>query len=184
MDSSDPPWTLQTREVVYAGEALEVIHDHVDLPSGERLPFEYASESPSVVILPFTTAGEVVTITEWRQAVNRFSTGLPAGTVEESDADFREAARRELREETGFDSSRIEPLTVFEPANGPTDFEHHYFVAQACERVAEPNHEKDETITVSLKSFSSLLSAVETGDLRDGRSALGILWYAATHTPP
>lgn len=179
MSDRDPAWSLIDRELVYSGEALDVVHDHVELPDSSSYPFEYVSAPGSVVILPFTPNGDVVTITEWRQAVDRYSSGLPAGTIEPTDEGVRAAARRELREETGYTADRIDILGAFEPANGSTDFVHTYCVAHDCRQDADPDHQRDETISIARASMESLLEAIHNGELRDGRSAFGLLLYAS-----
>jgi ADP-ribose pyrophosphatase len=62
------------------------------------------------IVVPLTAEGGVVLIRQYRPALDRYVIELPAGLVHEGE-EFAEAARRELIEETGYDSNHIAPLT-------------------------------------------------------------------------
>jgi ADP-ribose pyrophosphatase len=172
-------WQTLTSETVYTCPGFDVVHDEVRLPNGTDTDFDYLSEPPAVVILPFTPEGDVVVIEEWRQAVDRVNRGLPAGTTESHDDDFATAARRELEEETGYRADRVDPLETVEPANGVANAVHHHFVAHDCTPTGEQDLDEDETIRVTTEPFEDLYADVLAGDVRDGRMTLALLAYAA-----
>ena len=169
-------WTTVDSEVAYTCEGFDIVSQTVALPDGERVDFDYLSEGESVVILPFTPEDRVVVIDEWRQAVDRVNRGLPAGSIEDGEQPG-EAVARELREETGYEPASFDHLTSVEPANGFSDAVFHYFVARDCEPTASQQLDTDESIEVSTTSYRALLDAVREGELRDGRSMLGVLYY-------
>ena len=183
--SNDPlAWSVTDREVAYSCPGFDVVREEVILPDGTATDFDYLVDPPSVVILPFTDDGEVVIIEEWRQSVKRRNRGFPAGSSEPTDTTMTETARRELREETGYEAEEFERLGAFEPANGLTDIEHHYFVASDCTRVGDPDHDPDESIEVDTTSWSTLRDAVLEGSIRDGRTVLGVSYYEARYGSP
>lgn len=171
-------WETVDEEVAYTCPGFDVIHETVELPDGTETDFDYVSEPPAVVIVPFTVAGEVVVIEEWREAVTRVNRGFPAGSME-PDEDRTVAARRELAEETGYEADRIEYLTTAEPANGLLDSQHHYVAAYGCEPTGEQNLDFDESIRVETTDFGTLKRGVADGEIRDGRTALGVLYCDA-----
>lgn len=176
---TDPlEWETIDEEVAYSCPGFDVIHETVRLPDGTETDFDYASEPPAVVILPFTPEEEVVVIEEWRQAVKRVNRGLPAGSIEE-DEDREAAARRELEEETGYEADRMEFLTSVEPANGLLDARHHYFAAFGCEPSGERSLDFNESIRVTRTGWEELREDVAAGGIEDGRTVLGVLYYAA-----
>ena len=118
----------------------------------------------------------VVLVEEWRQAVDRVNRGLPAGGIEPGEGPAA-AARRELREETGHVAGELESLTVTEPANGLLDSAYHYFLARDCRPEAEQRLDRDESIRVTTAPLSAVRAAVASGETRDGRSALGVLYH-------
>lgn len=179
MQEEPRSWEVLERETAYTCPGFDIEREAVRLPNGTETDFDYLVEPPSVVIIPFTTTDEVVLIREWREAVKRVNRGFPAGTAEPEDADLVETARRELREETGYVAGDIDPLIAVEPANGVAAIEHHYFVAHECEQAGEQSLEADETITVETTTFDQLLADAMAGDILDGRTLLGVLYYGS-----
>jgi len=178
-DDDTLAWETLESEIAYACPGFDVRNEAVRLPDGTETAFDYLSEQESVVVVPFTETGDVVIIEEWRHAVKRVNRGFPAGTLEPDDTDLETAAARELAEETGYVPGEVTHLTTVEPANGFSDAVFHYFVAEDCKRDGEQNLDDDETIHVDTTDFDTLHEAVRDDELRDGRTALGVLYYAA-----
>ncbi|AHF98836.1 NUDIX hydrolase [Halostagnicola larsenii XH-48] len=170
-------WETIDSTVAYSCPGFEIVNETVQLPDGTETDFDYLTEPPSVCILPLTPDGEVVCIEEWRQAVSRVNYGLPAGGTESDDVDLEAAARRELREETGYEADRLESLVSVEPANGFADAVIHFFVARGCRPTAAQRLDHDESIRVTTPSLEELTDAVADGALRDGRVVLALSYY-------
>lgn len=179
MDEDDLEWETLDSAIDYTCPGFDVVVDDVRFPDGTESEFHYVSEPPSVVVLPFTDEGDVVVVREWRQAVGRINYGLPAGGLEADDDDLDAAARRELREETGYEAETVEHLTTYEPSNGLFDSTFEYVVAHGCTPTATQDLDDNESIAVGTTPFEELKTRAETGALRDGRSALAVLQYAA-----
>lgn len=177
MSGSDLTWETLDSRVAYSCSAFDIYNEAVRFPNGQSAEFDYLSENEAVVVLPLTPEGDVVVIDQWRHAVERVNRSLPAGSLEADDEDLEAAARRELTEETGYEAGTVEHLTSVEPANGISDSLFHYFVAHGCEPTADPDLEANESIRVDTTTFDDLLVAAREGEFRDGRSAMGVLYY-------
>lgn len=173
----DLAWDTLDSETAYECPGFTIRHEDVRLPDGTETDFDYLVDDPAVVIVPFTSDGDVVLIEEWRQAVKRVNRALPAGGVEDHDEDLEQAAHRELTEETGYIADRVEPLTSVEPANGISDAIHYYFVAHDCTPDGDQELDFNESIRVDTTTLDALRSDLHDGDLQDGRTALGLLLY-------
>ncbi|WP_276272917.1 NUDIX hydrolase [Haloarcula litorea] len=176
--SDELAWETLAADTAYTCPGFDVVHEDVRLPDGTETDFDFLREGDSVVVLPLTGDGDVVVIEEWRQAVKRVNRALPAGSVEAGDPAPRAAVDRELREETGYEADTVTHLYTAEPANGYADSTFHYFLAEGCTRNGGQDLDFDESISVTTTSFEDLLDAVRSGDLRDGRSAVGVMYYA------
>lgn len=182
--SDELRWETEQTTTDYACPGFAVRRDDVRLPDGTATEFHAVVDDPSVVILPFTEDGQVVVIDEWRQAVGRVNRGLPAGGVEPEDPDRATAAHRELTEETGYVADAVEHLVTVEPANGVANFVFSYYVAWGCRPDGQSNLDHNESISVRTTSWEALRDRALAGDLRDGRSLLGIQHAQLTGVVP
>jgi len=176
----DLAWETLDSTIDYSCPGFDVRLDTVRFPDGSEGPFHTVSEPESVVVLPFTADDELVVIEEWRQAVGRVNRGFPAGGVEPDDDDLDETARRELAEETGYVAGSVERLLSVEPTNGIANAVHHYYVARDCRPDGEQALDHNESIRVETTTLDALRQAVLAGEVRDGRTVLGLLYYDQT----
>ena len=178
--TDDPlAWETMASEIDYRCPGFAVRRDAVRLPDGTVTDYHHVDESPAVVILPLTPDGDVVVIEEWRQAVDSVNRGLPAGSVEGSE-DLFAAARRELREETGYEAGSLEHLLSTEPSNGIANSVHHHFVAHDCTPTAEQDLDDNESIRADVTDYDDFLASVIDDELDDGRAALAVTYYELT----
>lgn len=173
----DPePWKTLKRELTYEGGRFETIKEMVENPAGKRSTVEYIHEPDGAVVLPFTSSGEVVTIREWRHSVNHIVTGLPGGVIEPGETP-EAAAERELLEETGYVPERVESLVTIETTNGLTDGIHHHFVAHGCSSIGCSDVSSSKKLKVETRSFEELRDSVLSGEIRDAKTVIPILYY-------
>lgn len=172
-DDRPRPRETVARETVHRAPDFEVVRERVRAPDGTTHETEFVSEAPAVVVYPYTPDGEVVVIDEWRQPVGRVSRGLPVGSLEEGES-VAAGARRELREETGYEAASVERVLTVEPSNGRSDAVHHHVVATGCEQTASQSLDADEAIEPATVHEAALREALRAGRLRDGRTALAV----------
>lgn len=95
-----------------------------------------------VQVLGLTVDGRVIAITEFRPGIGRYL-HLVGETLEPSEEPATEdsilaAARRGLREETGYEAGSLELLTGILENPGKSDCMTHHVLARDCERAADP----------------------------------------------
>ncbi|MBR4296161.1 MAG: NUDIX hydrolase, partial [Clostridia bacterium] len=88
-------------EEIFDGKVIRVCVDKVTLPNGKEGTREIVHHRGAVCVLPLTDDGDVICVRQFRYAHGEMVLEIPAGKLEEGDEDPREAALRELSEETG-----------------------------------------------------------------------------------
>lgn len=90
-----------SENLIFDGKVLHVYCDEVLRPDGKTSKREYAKHNGAVCVVPLTDEGEVICVTQYRYAVHKMLLEIPAGKLDYVGEDRRDAALRELREETG-----------------------------------------------------------------------------------
>jgi len=162
-------------KMVFEGNVFGVRRDQVREPGGLRATREVITHPGSVVVLPVLADGRILMIRQYRHATRQYLWELVAGRIDEGES-VKEAASRELREETGYRAKHFrEFLDVF-PTPGFLEERMHILLAEGLtEGKAEP--EADEKIISRAYKINQLKQMMKNGKLKDGKSIAGILYY-------
>jgi ADP-ribose pyrophosphatase len=166
---------------VYTGRVINVDIDVVRFPNGSTGEVEMVRHPGASAVIPFLSdphSGDpqILLIKQYRYAANEFIYEIPAGKLDGPE-DPKVCAARELREETGCTAERIEHLYTFFTTPGFTDERIYAFMATGLSR-GEVAHEKDEFMSLETVTLSKALELIKTGELKDAKSALAILYVA------
>lgn len=109
--------------------------------------------------------GRVIVTYQYQHAAGRICCELPCGSVEESDRDPIEAARRELFEETGYASEQCRVFSELSP--NPATHTNRIFgiLALGANKIAEPKSDRTETIRVERLSVEDVVAMAISGQL-------------------
>src|SRR6267143_5444251 len=88
-------------EIIYQGPIFGIRRDEVIEPGGVRATREVITHPGSVVVLPVLSDGRILMIRQYRYAARQYLWELVAGRIDAGEKP-REAAARELIEETGY----------------------------------------------------------------------------------
>src|SRR5467141_1492985 len=102
---------------VYEGPIFGIRRDKVIEPSGVRATREVITHPGSVVVLPVLADGRILLIQQYRHATRQYLWELVAGRID-SGENVRQAAARELMEETGYHAQRFRVFLDMFPTPG------------------------------------------------------------------
>ncbi len=172
--------TEQERRIVWEGKYLRI-----------RIcgRWEYAERpnSPAgIVIAAVTPEGELLLTEQYRVPVGKNTIELPAGLAGDehySGEEYVEAAKRELREETGYEAEEWEELTGGPPSAGLSNEMVVFFRARDLRKVGEGGGDGHESIRVHhvpLKNVTGWLKEKEKeGLLIDPKVFVGLYFCEA-----
>jgi ADP-ribose pyrophosphatase len=160
---------------IYEGPIFGVRRDEVLEPGGLRTTREVITHPGSVVVLPVLDDGRIVMIRQYRHAARQYLWELVAGRMDPGETP-KQAAARELMEETGYRAKRFKVFLDVFPTPGFLEERMFILLAEGLmEGEAQP--EEDEKIVSHSFSMKELKRMLLQSNLRDTKSIAGILYY-------
>jgi ADP-ribose pyrophosphatase len=153
-------------ERVFDGKLIKV--DVESWPAGQR---EVVRHPGACAVVAFTAEGEVLLVRQYRESVREELLEIPAGIFDVEGEDAAGCAARELLEETGYRARNLEHLATIYTSPGFTDEKIELFRADA-EPAGEATEDGLEVIAMPL---GRALEAIDRGDIRDAKTALGLI---------
>ena len=156
-------------ERIYAGRIVNLRVDTVSLPDGRTKKREIVGHPGAAAIVALMDDG-VLLVEQYRKAVETGTLEIPAGTLEAGEL-AEQCARRELVEETGFQALKMDKLTDFYPSPGFSSEIIHIFKASGLKKVPDA----DAELPITFVPLNELLTKVRNGEVRDGKTIIGVL---------
>lgn len=143
---------------------FNVVQDEVRV-NGNIRPYDYLEMMEGVSILPFH--GEnIITLREYRYPIRSWQTELPGGLIDPGETP-KQAAVRELKEETGYEAEEVISLGYFYPSFGSTDEKIHLFAIQ-CGKLGEESLDPAEVLKIHEVSIKEFQELVASGEVKHG----------------
>ena len=159
------------REQIYDGRVLNVVCDTVRLPDGKEATRELCLHIGAVAVFPLLTDGTVILERQYRHAHGRVMLEIPAGKLNSSDEDRLEAAKRELREETGAVAKKWTELGMLIPTPAIVNEKIWMFLAEDIE-FTDTELDDDEFIDVVRIPLDELCKMVMRGEVADAKTQI------------
>ena len=148
---SPKPWKLISSKSHESYKIFSLRIDRAQSPRTHKEHDFYILESTDWInVIPLTPQNEVVLIRQYRHGIKEVTLEIPGGIVEKGDSP-EEAARRELREETGYECSQMILLGDVHPNPAFLNNTCYTFLAQGVSLTGKQEQDAKEDIEVMLR---------------------------------
>lgn len=135
-------WKKIGEERVFQGWR-HIIRKRFELPSGKQVDYDIVGAHHYVTVAALTEAEEFLLVRQYRPGPEHPLLSFPEGAIDAGETP-EEAARRELREETGYAAANLVLLKEFRRSY-TTQFQY-CLLATGCRPIGAPQPDEDEFI--------------------------------------
>ncbi|MDO5040764.1 MAG: NUDIX hydrolase [Peptoniphilus sp.] len=160
---------------IYDGKIVKLRIDTVELPNKKYSKREIVEHSPAVAIVAVTQEDELLLVKQYRKPIEKMIYEIPAGMVELKEKP-KDAAVRELREETGYTTDKIEYMTEFYTSPGFCDEKIHAFYTEDIE-IDSQNLDEDEFLYCVKVPYDDVVKMIMRGEITDAKTIAAVLFY-------
>ena len=187
-DDKDLLWEEVSTEHIVQDEWIDFRKSAFRFPDGNIFePYYTYSRRDYVVIVAFDEEDKVICVRQFRQGIREVTTEFPAGGIEREDGkqygdrnlssaeDALAAAKRELSEETGYESDEWEHLITI-PSNATiADNLAYIYVARNCKKVSGQNLDDMEFLNVERYSAEEIEKMISEGNFKQAMHVMAWL---------
>jgi len=171
-------WKKMSSRTVWENDWMRIVEDEVINPGGGNNQYGYVHfKNRAVAIIPIDRNDNVWLVGQERYTLNAWSWELPMGGAPLSE-DSLDAARRELKEETGLSAGTWTELMRLHPSNSITDELGIVYLAEDLTE-GKPAFEETEDLEIRKIPLDDAVAMVDAGKITDAISAAGLLRIAA-----
>jgi len=169
---------LSTRRI-YEGHVVNLRVDTIRFGDAKPHDIEVVEHAQAVVVIVRPEPDRMLLVRQYRHPLGREQWEAVAGGMNRGETP-EEAARRELREETGYRAARVERLWSAYSAPGFCDELLHFCVVDGFE-IGEPEPDVDEHIVPGVFGIEELWKLIRDDQLPDAKTQVAVLWALGQH---
>jgi len=160
-------------EIVYNGPVFKVRKHKVETIGGESVR-DIVEHSGGSIMVAVTDEGKVLAVRQYRKALEKAFTELPAGKADPGEEPEVTAAR-ELAEETGYTASSVKHLCSFYPTCGYSNEHLHIFICKGLVK-GETHWDRTECMDIIEYDADELIDLIMKGEIEDSKTIIGLLF--------
>jgi 8-oxo-dGTP pyrophosphatase MutT (NUDIX family) len=167
------PWTRLSRRRAYHNPWITVFEDQVVRPDGQPGIYGVVHfHNRAIGVVPIDDQGRVLLVGQYRYTLDQYSWEIPEGGAPFAEEPLA-AARRELKEETGYTAGRWQEILRAHLSNSVSDEEAICYLATDL-RPGDAAPDGTEQLQTRWAPFGTALEMVRQGQITDALSILGL----------
>jgi ADP-ribose pyrophosphatase len=160
---------------VYSSRVFSVTEDLAHDESGFEIRRSVVRHPGSAVMMAVDAQKRILLVRQYRLPADRFLWELPAGKIDPGETPL-EAARRELKEETGYTAETWTPMVSYWPSPGFCEEKMNLFLATNLSSGAATPMD-DEQIEIKWFTPPELEGMIRSGEIQDGKTMTGFFYW-------
>lgn len=145
------------------------MQNEFEMPNGKKGTYYFVQTNGSSMIVPVTADKKIILVRQYRYLIDEESIEFPAGGLKDSQ-NYEEAAKAELREETGYAAEKIQYIGEFVPMNGVTNEKCKVFLASGLEKGERELEETEEGMEILEATAAELETMIKNNIIKDGQT--------------
>lgn len=168
------PWQTLDSKIEYQNPFWQARKDRVIRPDGEKSNYYVLERGDYVMIIAFDQKNQnIYLVRQWRYPLNEHSWEIPAGFIDKNETPL-EAAKRELREETGLKAEKWRNLGQGYVSPGLTKQAYYIFLAEELTSGEKQLEGSEKDMIVKAVPLAKIDQMILLGELRDGTTIDGL----------
>ncbi len=173
--------TRQKRELKYSGAIVDVYTDTMHFPNGNTEEWDYiAHRKGAAAVIAVLDNGKLLMVKQYRNALERETLEIPAGSRDSVDEPTKECAARELEEETGYKAGKLELLLTIQTTVAFCNEKIDIYLATDLIKTKQ-SLDENEFVEIAEYSVDELLDMIYSCKIQDGKTISAILAYKAKY---
>lgn len=160
---------------------FSVVEEVATDPSGFQIKRSIVRHPGSAVMMGVDESDRVLLVKQFRLPAEQELWELPAGRLDPGESAL-EAAKRELREETGYGAKKWTELASFWASPGYVQEKMTIFLAQELTE-GQQQPMDDERIEIRWFQKHQLAKMIRTGEVQDGKTIVGYFMWIDQRSP-
>ncbi|MCM1325925.1 MAG: NUDIX hydrolase [Bacteroidales bacterium] len=170
-----------SRDLVAKGAIIDYYQDTMQIPNGNVVKWDLIDHKGAAAVVAVREDGKLLMVRQYRNALERETLEIPAGGLNGREEPTRDAAIRELAEETGYVCDEVELLTSIYTTVAFCNEKIDIYLARGLKQHGSQHLDEDEYINVEAYTVEELKQMIFDCKIQDSKTICGILSYAAKY---
>ncbi|MDE5909118.1 MAG: NUDIX hydrolase [Lachnospiraceae bacterium] len=165
-----------SRDLVAHGAIIDYYQDTIQVPNGNIVKWDFIKHKGAAAVVPVDSEGRLIMVKQYRNALDRDTLEIPAGGLNGESEPSREAAARELEEETGYTAEYMELLLTIRTTVAFCNEKIDIYLAKGL-KSGKQHLDEDEYVNVGAYTIEELTEKIYAGEIQDSKTIAAILAY-------
>ncbi len=163
------------RDIVQKGNIIDFYFDTMQLPDEKIVQWDFINHKGAAAVIPVDKDGKIIMVRQYRGAIDKYTLEIPAGGLNPGE-DMKTCAARELEEETGYHSDKVEHLIDLYTTVAFSNEKIGIYYANDLVATKQ-NLDEGEYVTIEKYTIEQLVQFILDGVIEDSKTISAILTY-------